>query len=167
MLCDCSICIAEKKLGSVKTLQNFCKICLFSLQNFSFWMHNLRFFGKKNSGTDRRLTWQVSVRALYLHCSLCKSLERLSIHRSSQKEQTQAAQSSSYIIQHPQSSSRALKSTTSSQRKNSGCYGRRNVSSFPVPIAAFTISFSFRFSFTGISRTPGEDIKTQEKFESQ
>ena len=163
MLCDCSICIAEKKLGSVKTLQNFCKICLFSLQNFAFWMQNLRFFFQKTAGTDRRLTWQVSERTLYLHCPLCKSLERLSIHRSSQKEQTQAVQSSSYIIQHPQSSSTALKSATSSQRKNTGCCGRINVSSFPVPIAAFKISFSFRFLFTGISRTPGEDIKTKEK----
>ena len=162
-MCDCSIGIAEKKLGSVETLQNFCKICLFSLQNFSFWMHNLTFFGKKNSGTDRRITWQVSERALYLHCPLSKSLERLSIHRSSQKEQTQAAQSSFYNIQHPQSSSKVLKSAISSQRKITGCCGRRNVSSFPVPIAAFTISFSFRFSFTGISRTPGEDIKTDEK----
>ena len=42
--------LQRKKLGCVKTLQNFCKICLFSLQNFAFWMQNLRLFFAKNRG---------------------------------------------------------------------------------------------------------------------
>ena len=48
--------LQRKKLGCVKTLQNFCKICLFSLQNFAFWMQNLRFFFAKNRG-DRPISY--------------------------------------------------------------------------------------------------------------
>ena len=46
--------LQRKKLGCVKSLQNFCKICLFSLQNFAFWMQNLRFFFAKNRGDRLR-----------------------------------------------------------------------------------------------------------------
>ena len=56
-LCGCTTAVfvlRRKKLGCQKTLQNFRKICLFSLQNFAFWMQNLRLFFAKNRG-DRLL----------------------------------------------------------------------------------------------------------------
>ena len=37
-------------------MQNFRKICLFSLQNFAFWMQNLTFFFAKNRG-DRTMNY--------------------------------------------------------------------------------------------------------------
>ena len=52
-LCGCTTAVfvlRRKKLGCQKTLQNFLKICLFSLQNFAFWMQNLRLFFAKNRG---------------------------------------------------------------------------------------------------------------------
>ena len=52
-LCGCTTAVfvlRRKKLGCQKTLQNFRKICLFSLQNFAFWMQNLRLFFAKNRG---------------------------------------------------------------------------------------------------------------------
>ena len=155
--------LQRKKLGSVKTLQNFCKICLFSLQKFVFWMQNLRFFLPKTAGTDRRLTWQVSERALYLHCPLCKSLGTDSI-RSKQFLHYSASpillQSSQIGDQLPEKEYWLLRKKKIS---SSAATSILVVSSFPAPIAAFTICFSFRFSFTGISRKPGEDIKTEEK----
>ena len=52
--------LQRKKLGCVKSLQNFCKICLFSLQNFAFWMQNLRFIFAKNRG-DRKTKLQLGI----------------------------------------------------------------------------------------------------------
>ena len=71
--------------------------------------------------------------------------------------------SSSYIIQHPQSSSTVLKSATSSQRKNSGCHRRRNVNSFPFPFP-----HSQLVSPSPVSPTHQERmLKLKKKIESQ
>ena len=60
--------LQRKKLGCVKSLQNFCKICLFSLQNFAFWMQNLRFFFcKKPRGQNQALDGPLG---LLLRCLL-------------------------------------------------------------------------------------------------
>ena len=58
-LCGCTTAVfalRRKKLGCQKTLQNFRKICLLSLQNFAFWMQNLRLFLAKNRRD--RIMWQ-------------------------------------------------------------------------------------------------------------
>ena len=50
-ICDCSICMAEKEITLYK---NIAKFVFFSMQNFAFWIQNLRFFVlQKTSGPDK------------------------------------------------------------------------------------------------------------------
>ena len=42
--------MAEKEIRLCKNIAKFRKICLFRLQNFAFWMQNLRFVFAKNRG---------------------------------------------------------------------------------------------------------------------